>query len=369
MTGALIGLIGVVVGALLGGLLTFGVEASKRRKTAYAAGSLIATELTVVINRMKSAIPESGAPQRWTGDLPTKAWDARTADLVLNGIPAQLPGAPEPLDPRIEKLLALCAPTDPSPPGVSATQAQAQAHSDLLSRSRRLLAPRKPSRSSAERPSDLLTRLGAVYASIDRWNSEPGDPEQCALVRDIKFYSTVRGDLKRYIRSLARRGRTSFRRVASVAMAIAVLVIAVILLVTPRADVNSATVASALENHLGGTNVVHCDPSGMRDWQCIDYHLSEPLGACGTGVAASGAAADDIAVELAVQRGACAEVAPPTPYGVQDDGPELMVVRETPAIARETPRDRELQFSASTYGVPEPSTSPWSAFTNWLKGH
>jgi len=366
MTGALIGLVGVVAGALLGGLLTFGVEASKRRKTAYAAGSLIATELTVVIDTMKSAIPESGAPQRWTGDLPTRAWDVRAADLVLNGIPASFPGAPETLDPRIEKLLALCGPTDPSPPAIPATQAQAQA--DLLSRRRRLLTPRKPSHSSAERP-DLFTRLGEVYASIDIWNSKPGDPEQCALVREIQFYSTVRGDLKRYTRSLARRGRTSFRRAASVALAIAVSVIAVILLITPRADVNSATVATALENHLDGTNVVQCEPSGVRDWQCIVYHLSEPLSACGTGVVASGTAADDAVVELAVQRGSCAEVAPPTPYGVQDDGPELMVVHETPAVARERPEDRRLQFSASTYGIPEPSTSPWGKIINWFKGH
>jgi hypothetical protein len=77
MTAALIGLIGIIAGALLGGLLTFGVEASKRRKTAYAAGSLIATELIIVIERMISAIPERGDPVRWEGDLPTTAWDAR----------------------------------------------------------------------------------------------------------------------------------------------------------------------------------------------------------------------------------------------------------------------------------------------------
>lgn len=85
MAAALIGLIGIVAGALLGGLLTFGVETSKRRRSAYAAGTLIATELGVVINRLASAIPESGDTQRWEGSLPTTAWETHAVDIVAYG--------------------------------------------------------------------------------------------------------------------------------------------------------------------------------------------------------------------------------------------------------------------------------------------
>lgn len=335
MTGALIGLIGVIVGALLGGLLTFGVEASKRRKVAYAAGSLIATELTIIINRLMSAFPESGQPERWQGSLPTTAWDARAADLVAYGIPAQIPGKPEPVDPKIEEL-AKPEPIGPNP--LPDQAAPDQAHTDLL------------------------TKLGVVYATVDRWNNAPKDaqPRRSDLIRDIKAFSSVRGDLQRYTRSLERRGRTSFRRVASVLIPIVVLVIAVFLLATPRADVTSDTVAAALQSHLGSADFVHCDSSGVGDWQCVDHHLSEPLGACRAAVAAS-RTATGVSIRLAVQLRACTETAPPTPYGVEAEGAELAVLRETPA-------DREMRKSAYIAEMSAPAFSPLKRFWGWLQG-
>jgi hypothetical protein len=152
-------------------------------------------------------------------------------------------------------------------------------------------------------------------------------------------------------------------------IAIAVVVLAVVLLITPRADVTSVTVASALQSHLGGTNIVHCDPYGSGDWQCIDYHLSEPLGACQTRVVASGTATNDIVVELAARHGVCAEVSPPTPYGVQDDGAQLMVVPETPAAARESQAQREQQYYANAYGMPAPATPLWKQILSYFWGH
>ncbi len=360
MTGALIGLIGVIVGALLGGLLTFGVEASKRRKVAYAAGSLIATELTIIINRLMSAFPESGQPERWQGSLPTTAWDARAADLVAYGIPAQIPGKPEPVDPKVEEL-AMPEPIGPSPLLDQAAPDQAapdQAAPDQAAPDQ--AAPDQAAPDQAH--TDLLTKLGVVYATVDRWNNAPKDaqPRRSDLIRDIKAFSSVRGDLQRYTRSLEGRGRTSFRRVASVLIPIVVLVIAVFLLATPRADVTSDTVAAALQNHLGSADFVHCDSSGVGDWQCVDHHLSEPLGACRAAVAAS-RTATGVSIRLAVQLRACTETAPPTPYGVVAEGAELAVLRENPA-------DREMRKSAYIAEMSAPAFSPWKRFWGWLQG-
>ena len=71
MTAALIGLIGVIAGALLAGVANYWVESRRRRATAYAAGTLIVTQLTTVERRMTSA---STKKQRWKGALPLDFW-------------------------------------------------------------------------------------------------------------------------------------------------------------------------------------------------------------------------------------------------------------------------------------------------------
>jgi hypothetical protein len=78
MTAALIGLIGVVAGALLAGLANYEVERRKRLDAARAAGLLIADELQVAVRRLKSAT----ADEWWAGELPTEAWKTNLKDLV-----------------------------------------------------------------------------------------------------------------------------------------------------------------------------------------------------------------------------------------------------------------------------------------------
>jgi hypothetical protein len=358
MAAALIGLIGIVAGALLGGLLTFGVEARKRRQSAYAAGTLIATELGVIINRLVSAIPESGDTERWEGTLPTTAWEAHAADIVADGIPALTPGKPEPLDSEIERLLAPSEPT-----GLSLVQAPVTPTASELAKAEAGPAEVPQAETTPSRArSDLLTRLGAVYASIDRWNTrKDAHPKRSDLVRDIRGYSAVQGDLKRYTRSLERRGRVSLRRLASVLTAIVVLLIAVLLLVTPRADVSSDTVAEALQSHLGSMDIVQCIPSGVDDWRCSDHHLSEPLSACQAAAAADRIAVSGIIVARVIQLQDCTETASPTRYNVVADGTQLVAIREDAT-------DREMRMSASVAGMSDPSTSPWDRLVNWFRG-
>jgi hypothetical protein len=383
MAAALIGLIGLIAGALLGGLLTFSVEMSKRRRTAHAAGSLVASELTAVIDRLLNAASAPGGPKRWKGKLPTRAWETCAADLVAKGIPKQLPGKPEPFDSKVDEFLATCRDAASGPPaGPAGPSQEPSPPADAESRDKRrpgllaglrkpprpdqrpdLLARRKPP-GPDQRP-DLLARLGAVYASIEIWNSEGEDPGKKELCRDVRFYSTVQGDLKRYTRSLEHRGRTITRRYVTLVAAVAVGFLAVVLLTISRVDVTSVTVASALQSRLDGASIVHCDSYGSGDWQCLDYHLSGPLRACHSRAAAG----DASAVEFAARRAVCAEAAPPTPYGVEDDGPQLMVVPETPAAARESQAQREQQYYADAYETPAPAFPLWKQIIWYFKGH
>ncbi len=79
MSSALIGLFGVVVGALLSGIAARQIEQSKRRDRALMAGRLIAAELDAVIRRLQAA-SEAKAP--WPGALRTARWDEHAADVT-----------------------------------------------------------------------------------------------------------------------------------------------------------------------------------------------------------------------------------------------------------------------------------------------
>lgn len=87
MSGALIGLIGVVAGALLGGAVSLYVQRNQERRLAAAAGRLIAGELGVVERRLRSSLVSQ---HWWDGELPNDAWQAHLKDLALNVSPAEL---------------------------------------------------------------------------------------------------------------------------------------------------------------------------------------------------------------------------------------------------------------------------------------
>jgi hypothetical protein len=77
MTIALIGLIGVIAGALVAGLFTYQVERRRRIDTAQGAGHLILGELQVVSAKLERV---TGQPD----ELPTEMWNARAGEVALD---------------------------------------------------------------------------------------------------------------------------------------------------------------------------------------------------------------------------------------------------------------------------------------------
>src|SRR5579862_6984576 len=68
MSAAVFGLIGVVVGALLGGVVNLVVERSRRRSVALASGQVLDYEIKNAIDQIQSAV---ATKTWWLGDLPS----------------------------------------------------------------------------------------------------------------------------------------------------------------------------------------------------------------------------------------------------------------------------------------------------------
>ncbi len=79
MTAAVLGLVGVLLGILIGGLVTVRAERAKGRGDAKAAGRLIRAEIWLVENRITASVT-SGKP--WPLPLPTAAWTEHAIEIV-----------------------------------------------------------------------------------------------------------------------------------------------------------------------------------------------------------------------------------------------------------------------------------------------
>jgi hypothetical protein len=81
MTAAVIGVIGLIAGALITGLLDYRAARSNRRTRARVAGNLIATELELAIKRLDLARDKN----RWWGqDFPSERWKANADALAVD---------------------------------------------------------------------------------------------------------------------------------------------------------------------------------------------------------------------------------------------------------------------------------------------
>lgn len=85
MTAALVGLLGVIAGALLGGVVNYSVDRKKQRAAAQVAALLIARELRAAATKMGSAVTTKGW---WQGCLPTG--EKHRLQQVAFGMPAVL---------------------------------------------------------------------------------------------------------------------------------------------------------------------------------------------------------------------------------------------------------------------------------------
>jgi hypothetical protein len=225
MPEALIGLIGVVAGALLGGVVSATVGWSKRRTQAAAAGSLIGSELEAVRTRMQGAIDEH---QWWLGDLPTEIWAKHRGQLAF-----------------------------------------AMRHSDL-------------DRLAAAYINVIDAWNLRRHAAED---SEKLSDETIAQLKTAKDedLAKVKRIVTEYLAEQLAPARKIGRVVAVLSAALLAGVVADAAFV-PRVDLTSTTVADAIQSKLGQQYAVECAPAG-GNWLCTEYQLPDTRSACQLGAA------------------------------------------------------------------------------------
>jgi hypothetical protein len=267
MTVALIGLIGVVAGALLGGVISYRYDRKKQRTLARLGGRLLAKELTVARERMLSAADSS---KWWEGKLPTIAWQGRLGDLAL---------------------------------GLDLSNNQLQGIYD-------------------------------AYVDVDLWNARQGSEEfgegtapqlrkSAGLLLPVETW--LAGELVAPVLT-----RTQ-RIVSALIAAVLLLGAATFEVLVPRPDLDSQTVAAALQSQLGDQVFVDCNPSG-DEWSCTEHYLSPSRAACGIITTAAPAAAASPAALRIVAAISASNPAPCPKWIVASDGKRLDA---TPAEAEQ----------------------------------
>jgi hypothetical protein len=240
-TAAVIGLVGIIAGALLAGLLTIEVERRKRQKLAWIAGRMISSELKVVRTRVKSSVPEDSLATWWSGMLPTDSWKAHAGDL-----------APAVTRNRFGQLAVLYA--DIGAVDVSRKIAETKIEAERANGETPSGAVIDPERQTL---SELAENIEMTRTELANDLGEPKNPRLTPglLQRIFDF---------------------SFLIVAPVLLfALAALFVFVI----PQPDVNATTVSMALESSLAPTALADCRPDAS-DWSCNVYKLSAPRAAC-----------------------------------------------------------------------------------------
>jgi hypothetical protein len=301
MSQALIGLIGVIAGALLGGLVSLWVDRSKRRRAAVAAGLLVANELGDARGKVEIARTESErlakerkAPTWWLGELPTRIWMLRATDLALGNL-----------------------------------------------------------------NQSILTKIGLQYTNIVSLNAQrslqltPDEKTLKEFADEVTAIDTVKtlllGDIDRI-------GKPSpFAKFVCTALAVVAVIVLALVVLVPHVDVNSMTVASALEAPLGDSVFVRCNPDG-DNWSCMAYPLPEARSSCGlTSLSGSPSVVlpRPFALLAASNTATCDHTGPPSRFEVSDDSKELVA---SMVLVGSAERGGNRRFILE----PEPKTS-------WLK--
>jgi hypothetical protein len=229
---ALIGLIGVVVGALLTGFASLWVEEKKRQRSAAVAAYLIADELATSYGRIESAL-DANPMQWWLGDLPTRAWQEHLKDLGFKA---------------------------------SADSLQDLANAYII------IDRLNVDRGSDELPAKLVTELQTADLPAIKIVKD----NLCTTAKSLSVNPKLRG----------------LRRRSSQVAAALIFVVALIAVIVPHPDVNSTTMASVVESWFGNHSFASCDPHGV-DWSCNVLQLSGSRNACGleTSIASTGTSA------------------------------------------------------------------------------
>lgn len=263
MNAAILGLIGVVFGAVFTTVLNLMLERRQRLKRAKDASRLMVNELSAAEIKVTSAVrspPTSRAaagepPGWWLGDLDVAALTAYKSDLLTV--------ASDGLLRTVASAYAIC---------VSLNDEHAAAK-----------------KSDAGPQGDLQASAAALATAREMLETAP-------KLRTLKPW------------------QQAVRWAGVLAVPVLVLLLALGALFAPRADVNATTVASALQSQLGPGALVECHPSA-DEWACSAYGLSErvPCPAARTLSFAAGDAPAALVMPTPVSP-ECAISPPPGPF-------------------------------------------------------
>jgi hypothetical protein len=330
MATAVIGLVGVIAGALLGGLFSINVDRLKERRRAIVAGRLISTELGTIGERMRAAAKKG---YWWAADLPTEAWKTQRDSLaVLHGINRSI-------DLTIEKV------PETAPTAAGQVSKSSEEHSENQSAS----ADDAPTTATS---TTVLIELAETYATVESWNGDraasvptapPGSSAPVgAIVLPAEKINTELSESAQEVdkaqtalnKALAKVD-TPFRRALGpwgvlVAWLIgaAVVFLLGVAAFAQRPDLTAETVATTMENYYGQSTLVTCDPAGI-DWTCTVYDLNGTrqscLAATGHALPQQGAAVPRPNVTLAAEVTADCPVKTVTKQPVDHDGSDLIL--------------------------------------------
>jgi len=289
MTVAVLGFIGVVVGALLTGVVAYVVERKKHRNRARVAARLLALEIRVARKRILSA---AAARSWWAGELPTAARSEQLSDLAFG------------LD-------------------LSNAELRKIDGAYVIIESWNLERDASGSKALTETQREELAVDAGELEKVIKWLTEElRQPLPAGEGRIARWLSSRRGIAARWLSRLVRWQGTRNGRIArSLTLLFLLAAVVAFELGVPREDLDSTTVAAAVQSQLGDRVFVDCNPRG-DGWACMVHHLSAPRGECLIGAASTSASSLIGARAVPIVRLAatpCHDVAPPTPEDVSKD--------------------------------------------------
>ncbi len=222
VTAALIGLIGVVAGALLTGWLNHRTEKGKRHLEASVAAQLVAAELEIASIKLKSA---TNANEWWPGELPAEQW-RKNGPSLAGEVGEELLGE------------------------LAATYALLEIW---------ILEQRAAKANGI--PADLLSALEENQEKIEgvatRLKNAMPPPSSGQAPKSIRFFAGAIA-------------------VGAVILAVGALGYAALV---PRAETTNAAIAAALEQELPGEEIVYCSHNADR-WHCGVSYPKQRRGGC-----------------------------------------------------------------------------------------
>jgi len=296
MTGAWIGVLGIILGTLLGGITTLYIARRKKQEDAITASKLIIGELMLASASLTGAVT---AKTWWESSLPDEAWRNNRQDLI-----AELD---ENTKTDLQKAYNIVD---------SLNGSKAAGGDPNLVELQKNIAP-----------------LDTAKTSIETWQA---DQKKRQGQRQFRYRAFV---------------------LAPVILVVTfVATLAVIALVINRPNINQTTVSSALQSKLGQRAFVDCVPDN-GNWLCTDHQLSAARGSCLTSQATSSIGRADVSRVVVVEAAlvtSCRDTQETTKYiGEVVDG---QIVGEPTAgeIARAILRGEEVPQMVV---APEPKSS------------